>query len=1272
MRPSSRLALAALVLVPSLRAGPSLAALAPTAAKGKASGGGVSPKAPAVAARPKLLGKTSTARWTMATPDDMAAAAFQRANAGGDDAAGAMALLWSLSERASAGLVQQLLGRLGDAKMSLSSEARWLAATLEPVPQRAAPKGLVTRFQLLGPLQDTGGRLGQSDIEEGKPGAWGDPQASLSWGVYDVRWRPVLGPVTARGIPLDLYVHPRKESCTYLASRVELAETGPVLLHVAASGSVRLLWDGTTVGSSEEVHEHAIFDRLAVEIQGQRGTHLVAVKICGGAIEDDGRVRLRLEKPDGSELAFTDSSDLAPLATAVFGKVAFRPQREPVDAALGVALPAKKSERRAPLTTLLGAAILRSKGGLDDLRSPRAPGLLSLVVGDPAVSADELALAGWISPFGGPRSGYLNAARDKAWESGDTETAGFTLRRIAAARLEAGLADWALAALRAEPLASAKDGEAVLLRSHATADLAGEGSRRAALDELLVVANQQKDHASIALWSEIAGLARGVLPKTELAARDKIAQRSPEGFGLERVRAAHAVDGEAVVSAVRAGLASGSFTAGEELDEAAGHLQRTGRDKEAKDLLSIASGVAPNLGRIQIRLSELLFASESPEEKERGSRALARARDLEPGDARLRAELALRSREKERPPSRDERFLASEETILARKTASPAKSGEVADRQLHWQRVVTLHDDRRISQLIHYAREIVIRPRSQDELYEPIPAEGEETEILKARVHRAKGGVSFAEEQKSDFGRPMIRWPDLEPGDVVEVVVRSWTSGPIGRRGDAPFYFFDYAGSVSTHPLLFNEVVIDSPKDRALAVDVINGQADRIDRKEEGNRTVTRYVWDHPTELPDEPLSPKASEIFPTIMGSTYPTWESFRTWYRGAVEGFTVPDDQVRTLAAELTRGKRSRDEKLKALFEFVADDIRYVNYVSGEWWLPNRPQQLLARRQGDCDDKAILLITLLKSVGIEATEVLIQTRHTGQPSVLLSKKVAIPLFDHGIAYLPAQANQPAIWLDATSPQSRLGPVPSMDARTYALFAAEGPAEMVATPKGSPDDYGAESTWDITLAADGSASLSADETHRGDHAFYLRSNLREKDARAPWVEQNLIAGWLPQVSVEKEVEFQPDLAHGKSRVRYAAKTRALGRRDGNDLLVTLAPSTTLTSQLAALPQRTLPVVLPPHLAPSRQLHHVRLRVPEGMSVPDLPPGGEETGGEFGYAKLTIARDPKDPAVVVLTRDVVFDLDRIPVAKYPAWRAWLSRTDSLLHRSIRLVPRGAK
>src|SRR4029077_19456290 len=202
---------------------------------------------------------------------------------------------------------------------------------------------------------------------------------------------------------------------------------------------------------------------------------------------------------------------------------------------------------------------------------------------------------------------------------------------------------------------------------------------------------------------------------------------------------------------------------------------------------------------------------------------------------------------------------------------------------------------------------------------------------------------------------------------------------------------------------------------------------------------------------------------------------------YRAAVKGFTEPDEQVRRVAADLTKGKKTREEKLKAIFEFVADDIRYVNYVSGEWWLPNRPQELLNRCQGDCDDKAMLLITLLKAVGIAANEVLGPTRYTAQPSLLRAEHAAIPLFDHGIAYLPGEKGKPGIWLDATSPESRLGPVPSMDSRTVAFFIDDGPARVVDTPASSPDEHGVDASWTMTLQPSGAGDLVAEERHSGD-----------------------------------------------------------------------------------------------------------------------------------------------------------------------------------------------
>ena len=77
---------------------------------------------------------------------------------------------------------------------------------------------------------------------------------------------------------------------------------------------------------------------------------------------------------------------------------------------------------------------------------------------------------------------------------------------------------------------------------------------------------------------------------------------------------------------------------------------------------------------------------------------------------------------------------------------------------------------------------------------------------------------------------------------------------------------------------------------------------------------------------------------------------------------------------------------------------------------------------------------------------------------------------------------------------------------------------------------------------------------------------------------------------------------------------------------------------------------------------------PPGYQAAELANGGEENGGEFGYAKVEIKDDPDSPRGVLVKRTVVFDMSTIPVDKYDAWRAWLQRVDALLHRSVRFSP----
>jgi hypothetical protein len=1224
----------------------------------------------------------SAGRFTAETPDGLVDAQKRRAlstKATDADVLASLSLIATVSDRATSGVAERALAEIA-AAASVNAELRGEAAALARSlasdegsvagTEKARGVGILTEVSVLGPFRDTGGGLEAHDgPEQSKSPAFGDPKTFYSWGTVEVAWRGVPPTFSqARGVPLDMFVHPRKESCSFVASKIKLTTAAPIVVRLAAAGQARLLFDGVDIGKSDDVHGSARFDRLAAKVEASAGTHIVAAKVCSGALEDSGRVRLRITDDKHAPLRVEASSDLSlkPGETVTWGTA--KPSK------LTTALLRSVAGKGSP-DAVLTAAIVRTLGGADDLKSPRAAGQLDALLQSKDLDADRVAMAAWVST-GANKSGRLYRARQLAAKANDTITQAFVDRRLIEQHLDTDMPDWAIASLRGTKLDTKKDDDALVLAARTMRALRVETLTIQAMRDLAAAWRAGPQRVPNALVIDLSGLARSHDPQLWMTVTEELARRGIRGEVLVDAMGSRGKD--EVVKAAQDAFAGGM----DDADEALGvvkHVTDAGAHDVAALLYRATARWAPNRPEAWAGLArELAAASTEPKDQQLVLVALRRARELAPGDAKYRAELALRTTKPGGPrpapeAGDDERWLTPIATILARRKGVPDKGApDVADRELHWLRAVRMHADNRVSQLIQYAREIVIPPRTQQELFEPIPPEGDLTEILRARVHRRAGGVAFPVEEHNDGARPRIRWPELEAGDTVEVVIRQWTSTAVGGRGDAPFYFMDYAGAPASHPLLFNEVVVETLPGHPLYVDVLHDKLAPYKKTEKDERGmhVVQLVWDKPAVIAEEPLTPQLSEVTPVIVGSTFKSWDDFRKWYAEAVRGFTEPDEEVRRIAAELTKGKNTREEKLRALFEFVADDIRYVNYVSGEWWLPNRPQQLLARREGDCDDKAILLITLLRSVGIEAQEVMVQTRMTGQPSVLLSKNVAVPMFDHGIAFLPGPNG--GQYLDATSPQSRLGPIPSMDARAVALRMDTGPAEIVQLPASSPDDHGADVSWTVTLGADGSGEVSGEERHTGDAAFWLRSNLSQAEARAQYVEDALVGPWFPTVEVEKNIDFKGDLPGGQSLVKYKAKSRGLARHEGKDLVLSLSPSNTYGSTLAPLVERTLPVQLPPHLAPSHQNRTTRVLAPAGFGWGPLPPGGDANGGPFGRAHVEITRDPKDARALLIKRTVVFDQHLIPVEKYAAWRAFITQVDALMHKEVRLVPAGEK
>lgn len=76
--------------------------------------------------------------------------------------------------------------------------------------------------------------------------------------------------------------------------------------------------------------------------------------------------------------------------------------------------------------------------------------------------------------------------------------------------------------------------------------------------------------------------------------------------------------------------------------------------------------------------------------------------------------------------------------------------------------------------------------------------------------------------------------------------------------------------------------------------------------------------------------------------------------------------DPNIRATAITITQLDPEKQPlpEIHSIFSFVRDHVRYINDVNGVETVTS-PDKTLALRAGDCDDKSVLLATLLESIG-------------------------------------------------------------------------------------------------------------------------------------------------------------------------------------------------------------------------------------------------------------------------------------------------------------------
>lgn len=130
-----------------------------------------------------------------------------------------------------------------------------------------------------------------------------------------------------------------------------------------------------------------------------------------------------------------------------------------------------------------------------------------------------------------------------------------------------------------------------------------------------------------------------------------------------------------------------------------------------------------------------------------------------------------------------------------------------------------------------------------------------------------------------------------------------------------------------------------------------------------------------------------------------------------------------IKALTDSLTSGIVSNKEKVRKIYSWVQENIKYVAFEDGEnGFVPREASLVLQRKYGDCKDKTSLLVTMLKSQGLKASYTWIGTRDIPYK---FSDFAAGLNINHMIAVWWDDNNNPVI-LDGTTHHHALEDIPS------------------------------------------------------------------------------------------------------------------------------------------------------------------------------------------------------------------------------------------------------
>ena len=328
---------------------------------------------------------------------------------------------------------------------------------------------------------------------------------------------------------------------------------------------------------------------------------------------------------------------------------------------------------------------------------------------------------------------------------------------------------------------------------------------------------------------------------------------------------------------------------------------------------------------------------------------------------------------------------------------------------------------------------------------------------------------------------------DVRVGDVLDYSYTLERRDPYGETG-----YSDWLSTQWTEPVRRYRLRIVHPTTRTLVIED-HGKIGEPTLRKTGE--LSELIWqasDIPA-LADEDSRPGWYFHYPRIELTEFADWNAVRNWARPLYRVNGKGDAALRALIDEVRSQPDDKARVLKAL-RFVQDDIRYTGIEIGAGAMrPTQPSVVLARRYGDCKDKTLLLVTIMRELGLSAWPALVHSTH-GRGVV--QRAPAPGAFDHVVAKV--RLGDKDYWLDATASgqggdldslaQADFGPTLVLDDSRVGL--------QLIPPRQSPKPtHSVIETFDLREGRDKTAKFSVETIYTEEQADAMRARMRRQTA---------------------------------------------------------------------------------------------------------------------------------------------------------------------------------